>query len=455
MYKIVYVKGSSDVRAELITALSDAQYEVEIVQSIDEVPPKDPTLSLCIVDASAGESEASTRIVELGATTALHVLPLIFISYQATKRSTAIKRQFVKFVPIDVPFRVPTVVEQIAKILNNAALTEKVQAAPGASSLDPTKLGTSYGGELFAGSKSNKNFNDDLLVPQGPDREKLMKSLNELSQKHKWLGSHARRVTFVSSAVANSLKYTSKQDEEIRKASLLLNWGLKDGSVIYATHDIFLKLESAPQIMEEIVNGFKRSAEHARNNLNDPRSAEIIEAICELVLGRTPAVDNNTLFSAQCVLVTELASRASWGLGTWDPHGAHRTLRKLKDGSPIPIDASIKNTFSRMLSEAVSSKPSLTNYMPPADPSGTINQESQDAVNEAATLFGESEQIDVELKDLQPKMKLTKPVFSIDGKLILNSNIELTEDLISLLWQLAAIRPIRTPITILSTSAKK
>ena len=62
----------------------------------------------------------------------------------------------------------------------------------------------------------------------------------------------------------------------------------------------------------------------------------------------------------------------------------------------------------------------------------------------------ESNETKVAIESLQPGMKLTRPIFSFDGRKVLSGNLVLDHDLIWRIWQLSALRPLNGPLVIQS-----
>ena len=54
----------------------------------------------------------------------------------------------------------------------------------------------------------------------------------------------------------------------------------------------------------------------------------------------------------------------------------------------------------------------------------------------------------IPLSSLQPGMKLARPLVAFDGREILTGDLVLDQDLIWRIWQLAAMRPLNTPLVV-------
>lgn len=86
---ILYWRGMAEVRHDLINCLSEKQFAIQQCRSLDEVltiTEETPPLAI-IVDASAGEREASDRCIDLSTAAPLFKMQLMFISVQATRNA--------------------------------------------------------------------------------------------------------------------------------------------------------------------------------------------------------------------------------------------------------------------------------------------------------------------------------------------------------------------------------
>jgi hypothetical protein len=453
---IWYVRGSGDVRSDLIEDLRKVGYTLEVTNSVDVVVSeikKKKSVTFIIIDASAGEAEASNRIVELSASDSLFETPLILISYQAGKRSPTLKKKFKTFIPVDIPFKVSSIIEQLIKLAPPAGITSKGSEAE-TKSKEKKKGAKTSGGEHFAYADEITDFDDSLLIPEHPTREKIINALQVMSKRNDRLPVHARRVTFITSSVSNSLQLSREQDFDLRRAALILNYGSPNSPTSAHTQDLFHSSVAGQTIPQETLEHFRKSADFARDTLNDKTVEKIILTVVALLSGEDLRSYATTILPAQCILATELCNRATWGHGTWDPHGAYRAVRKMKDGVPVIFDPSVIEALSKILSEAAVSRHSLLNFYPTIEEGGDNDQNIKDASEESEMLFGDLEQIIVEIPDLRPGMRLAKPIIANDGKLILRSNIQFTTDIIWRLWQLATVRPLRPPISVLVSFSK-
>lgn len=475
--ELIYWRGSGEVRADLLHAIQVVGYELTAITDIDEVLKRelDALPGLVIVDASAGEAEASQRVIEMSAAGKLANIPIIFLSYQATKRSAVLKKTFVKFVPVDIPFKLQFLLEKLLELCpvpkefsqpespkEDTPLVPtakpsievpptRIPVVPGKiviQNADPADIRSGYGGEFFALADRFDLIDDKLIIPAAhPKRDIIARALAGITNQDEWIGLHSRRVSFIASAIGKELGFDDTRDMRIRTTGLLLNVAMRDKFRHFASHDILLSNEE--KILDTMVDLFKESARFVRDNV-DHDTAEIIETVAGL-LRYDEIADENLLLEAQCALVPELADRSTWSQEHWNSFGAHRALRRFVEGVPFKFTPEIVFAVSRIITEA-SAVRLLLNPLPtlPDETSGDDDAKRvADAQREAEQLFRIKEQMALQLADLKPGMRLTQPIISWDGKLILRANVSLNDDIIRKLWRLAALRPVRPPVAVL------
>lgn len=467
--ELIYWRGSGEVRSDLLQAIRVVGYELTVLSDIDELLKRSPDAwpGLIVVDASGGEAEASQRVIEVSAAQKLAHVPWIFLSYQATKRSAVLKKTFTKFIAVDIPFRLQDLLARLLELcpvqsssaaaaaetsspetapsLAEARIPSGVAAkaqAPQIKNLDPTKLLSGHGGEFLVLAERLDCVNDQILVPDSPNRDAVILGLNQITGRDLWMGLHARRVSYLSSAVATKLGLSAERDRVIRTAGLLLNWGLKDKPLLYATHDLLL--EPTEKFIRALGDAFTASAIFARERAKDPEVAQIIEQIVRIITSENVPADDPALLDATCALVPELIDRSAWSKEQWDPYGAYRAVHRLFKGFPFRFDEKVTTAVAKALSEASAIHRTLN---PPAeDGREPVAIEAQ---REAASLFQSVSSSQVEVADLEVGMKLSSPIISWDGRLILRSNITLDSELVMRLWKLSTVRPMRPPVTVL------
>jgi hypothetical protein len=487
---LIYWRGSGEVRNDILAALSAEGYSLKVVRTFDEV------LELCVrslpalivVDASAGENEASIRVVELSGAERIQDVAVLFFSNQATARGAVLKKQYSRFLSVDLPFSVSAFLSKLRGFLPSPSpapdvtLTESETSDAEAPSetvssraakkprvrkdsltgvayrnkflrnLDPANLPSSYGGELFCVAEETTDFDDRLLVPENhPKRELLQKALEAYQAESSWLGTHVRRVAFVTSAIANNLDWDAARDMKLRTSAIFLNWALRDQHHSILSADMFFPQNQ--RFVEMLSHAYQQGAEYLAQRAQEKEASTLLSNVSRIIAHGLPDTPELGL-EAQTLLAVELTDRACWGTGVWDPYGAYRALRKLRQGKPIHVVEEVLDGLGRVLSEAASARQSTRTFIAEGEEENAEADKQKkmvhEAMEEAIGLFGGSAHVPVQVADLRPGMMLARPIVSWDGKLILRANIPLSADIIRRLWQMVTIRPIRPPISVLA-----
>lgn len=498
---VFYWRGSAEVRADLISALERRfnvlQYR-QFEELLEEVERKKPVL--IVVDASAGQAEASKRVVELSSAETLYLQPILFVAKQASRRSENLRKNFKRIHAVDIPYSLGEVFIRFSELtgirfdhleessseaesilgrtelkdgeskseLSSTALGEfgaqpdldqgqpspreeqfkRVKAddirARLRSHRDPGNLFKSYGGKVFAIARTLEDFDDEILLPDHPSRETIKKALDFFGKQDEWLGLHARRVAFVAAAIANSLGFGAERDTNVRLVSLFLNWALVEGSRGLIRHD-YIRTQNQ-EIRDSIANGFAQAAHAVRERFEDELAARTLRTASQLILSEQTDDDFEVVQDAQCAIVVDLASRSCWAEGSWNPMGAYRTFNSLRRERVAFLgDDEVISAMMRVLGEAVSTHVTVRNVYPSvfAEP-GMSSGAAGDRIPGANGAAG----VKVRLSDLVPGMRLVQPICTLDGKLILESNVRLDEETIVHLWQLCAIRAVNPAVEV-------
>jgi len=124
---ICYWRGSAEVRDDLVAALEEHRFEVLLARGIEDVLDtlEEEKVAAVIVDGSAGQREASDRVIEITNTEALHNVPLIFISSQASKRVSLLQNRIQHIYPLDVPYHLQHVIRGIRLLIDSEGEIER------------------------------------------------------------------------------------------------------------------------------------------------------------------------------------------------------------------------------------------------------------------------------------------------------------------------------------------
>ncbi len=458
------------MRGEIVQALTSLGLVVNPVSSMHDILGRlfhfQP--ALVFVDASAGEDEASSRVVELSNAEKLQQIPVYFLSHQAVRRIDPLKRQFVNLVPVDMPYRLDDLVRSFREMLGltsepgenkdkeeiqetearreqQSAESEARRKAIIKASRDPLRLDKGSGGRVFSLARGLEDFDDRILIPTSADTVGAQRILDGLTRKDLILGLHSRRTAFVATALAQSLRYSRERIDNITLSSLLLNTGLSNAPLWVRRYDPIR--EDSYDSLTRMVEGFKSSAKMVERDAKSSEAAVTINRVADHLLGtQEPNTSLETDQNAQCVLLIELAARACWGTGFWSHYGAYRMLRYLARDEFLPYDKSILAAMLRTIAEAVCSFTTVCNI---------FTSRSREEREEVFAKFEEHIKAVTgaakrcEIFDLRSGMVLAGPLLSFDGEVVLDGGLRLNDGIIHSLWELAAVRALTKTAVVL------
>ncbi len=501
----IYFWNSATASSEkLVYALRAADSEVIRLSELDDLlercERKRP--HLIITDASADEREASQRLIELANTPKLYSIPQVFIAKDAGKIVDVLKGSFQKVTPIDTPYDVESLIESASSLLGSkskllaVSLTEiesstdpsqdasseskerlveeeVVQRKPRkvvadntetivrriAGYLDPQNLENSYGGLTFALAREVSQFSDTHLFPAGMSVLPLQDFVSRQTSEDPEVGLHIRRLAFATSAIASSLGLSRERNSLLRASAALLHFKLREKANSLRRHDFYL--DKSTTVQQEVSKSFLETAGFLRSNLNDTAIADRIECSAALLAGTETTSNSAVREDAEILLGVELALRSCWGRGYWDPSGVYRVLKAQRQGSAFISDKKVCFALAKLLGEAVTKHVTVGNifvhHFDELDPSPEKTQPiTSSSARSASSDISSSEMTPgsaiqaLSLSDLTPGRTLARPVYAVDGRLVLAAQTVLTEELILDLWELAAKRALRDEIGVLT-----
>jgi len=307
-HDVVYLRGRGEEMADLLRALESHGCRIVSTRSFDKVMEmvarKRP--AALIVDASASDAEAGERVLDLSDAKELFPIPTVFIGRRANERTRLLSQRFQTFIAVDFPVQLDGLISRVDKALGPAAAD--LSGKPRFTA-DPTQLDRTFGGSVFAAADDLSAFDDNLILPEHPQREAVADLLDAMTDRSAHLGLHARRTTFVSSAVANSLNFGAQRDTIIRTGSLLLNLGLQEEPALV---DLDLIRNFTPANRERLSAALKKSAEMIGKHLNDDAAAQTVHNAALLLRHDQAQSSSAAAQDAQCVLASELIDRTCW-----------------------------------------------------------------------------------------------------------------------------------------------
>lgn len=448
---IIYIRGRSEEHTELIAAFKKRGFHVHIVREMSDACAlaRKKLPAACILDASSSEAEVSERVIELTRAEELYSRPMIFFGKRVTEHYHPVQQEFRRYLAIDYPFKLDRLLDSFSKQteeLEEGELTPQ-QTAHSLSFTDPSKIGTGRGGVFLLHANSLDAFDDDVLLPAHPQKANLQKALSAMTEVNNWLGLHARRTTYLSSALAHSHKL-SEADQRIRTSALMLNWSLARGGDKALSFDFFS--DEAPEYLKKIAAAFRSSASVVAEKIEDADSANVIEHIAQILSRDAAKLSEEERRVAECVILAEASDRACWRFGRFNHFGANRAIRSLRDTNLIETK-DLKDGMGRVVAEAVLHQdPDVNAFRKVLTRKQKASRRAalEGAQRDATALYGATATKEVQIFNLLVGMQLAEPLVSVDGKVILPASTVMDDDSIMRVFQLAAVRPLLNPVVV-------
>jgi hypothetical protein len=447
----IYLQGITDVSVLRLQILASAGEDPVIFKDLEQVLNHivllgDNARPTVIVDACGGESELSSRIVEVTSCSKVRHLPIVLLGPNADTKAAQLKRQLPCVSGIDSASGQKSILFGLAKIASLVAGKRGSPAKPppvreelSSVILDPRAMPLGRGGPQFALLDRVDFVDDSRFVCSHPRRDKILLALDEISSSSEILGLRSRRTAGLSAAIGTRLGLQADQLESIETAALLLPWAFKDDNGLM-NHDLFLLPDNSAT--SRLGEALKASANFLREAVADEDAAHALEEMSQAI-SQSHFPPNSSL-AAHCVLGAELADRSSWAGTRWNRYGVKRAQRKLSSGESFPLNESVATNIALSLTESsgvrllISPEPALV-----YERSNELNQKlHSEALEEANALFEGKNLSDCSLSELKAGMLLAKPFVSLDGILLLRSNTRIDKNLISALQRLAVVRPL-------------
>ncbi|MFN8391673.1 MAG: hypothetical protein U0136_15395 [Bdellovibrionota bacterium] len=316
------------------------------------------------------------------------------------------------------------------------------------ASRDPEALSGSCGGEHFSLGSRLEDFDDSYVVPDGPKRAQYQTTLDAITEKDAWVGLHARRSAFVATAIGQRLSFSKKQKDNLRLVCLFINWAAVESTSPERKKD-YLQ-QGRQHELSELAQTFRESAAKIEQELGETRAAQTVELVAKLLVGDRALAEGQKelLLEAECVLIVELSDRACWSQGHWNPSGAYRTIRCLRlDSGVFVTNRPLRAAVIRVVGEGVTRHITVGNVFISIDDvesqsRSPVVRADRRAAQQSPEELSKLKAVSIRLSDLAPGMRIAQPLLARDGKLILEAQTVLSEELLFQLYQLAAVRAL-------------
>ena len=194
----------------------------------------------------------------------------------------------------------------------------------------------------------------------------------------------------------------------------------------------------------ELAKRVRECAFKAGIEMELPQLGKIIGKLSAIIGGETATGNDDITLGASCIMAADLLDRSCATRGFFEPELAYDFIRRIKRGTYSTIHPSILSCMLKILAEAVVA----TSFQLTL----AKKKRKDPSLRERARLHKEqrigTDEARVEITSLAPGMRLSRPIESYDGKVVLPEDLVLDQDLIWRIWQLSAIKPLNAPLIV-------
>lgn len=310
-------------------------------------------------------------------------------------------------------------------------------------------LGRSIGGEPLSGNGIDLDLMRSMdMMPKNPDVKMAVDAM--LIDAAPWAKSHLLRVSFVSQRIVAPLNPEAPLSEAVKSSSFLYAWSFfKDRpdllQSVVGTGGVMRKDSEAEDqggLRIELASKIKDSALAVMQEFGLERESKIISTVARLIGGEVKPADDDLSVVASAVMAADTADRICYANGSWNPRRAYSFLNRLKAGDAVDVHPTVVCCMVKLLAEAIAARTPV--YLLPKEL--RRNKELRDELMQQARRPVATHEKKVPLAALAPGMTLSQALIGMDGKEVLAPDIQLDQDLIWRIWQLSAVRPLRSVI---------
>lgn len=198
-------------------------------------------------------------------------------------------------------------------------------------------------------------------------------------------------------------------------------------------------------VRARFASGLELSAERVEADLARPDIAAVLRGFRAIVAHTSlESVSPENIELAMIVFGADSVARICFQSGWWNPRHAYKVLQRLESGWFVDLPPQVASALAKVVAAAVSEQP--RSFIVPLRIRTDPRLLSIARAQREATLRADERR--VEVADLIPGMRLSRPVDTFDGTTVLESELRLDHDLIWRLWRLSAIRPMNGPLIV-------
>jgi len=254
---------------------------------------------------------------------------------------------------------------------------------------------------------------------------------------------HILRTTVLVGRVMEALQVSPARRDAGAGAALAYAWGFGDEDPELVRQTYLSRRHR--DVRTKLTHGLERSAARVDAELGRADIAEIIRCFGALVAhDPLEGISAEVVELSMIVFGAESVARICYQSGWWNPRHAYKVLQRLESGWFGDLPPQVATALAKIVAGAVSERP--RSFIVPRRLRTDPRLLALARAHREATL--RSDEHRVELADLIPGMRLSRPVETFDGATVLEADLKLDHDLIWRLWRLSAIRPLNGPLVI-------
>lgn len=262
------------------------------------------------------------------------------------------------------------------------------------------------------------------------------------SQLGKKGAGHLYRTASISNRILEKLEVEGIEIQNARNAALLYSWSFIEKPSLMLKD--YLMPNRSP-VRREVAQYIGKSALRIESELGLGAERTIVNTMSRLLGDEYQVSDRVEDLISSTIITTDMVNRTCWQDGHWNPRAVNHLMHHFSAAEVPDIHPLVLGLTLKVLSEALEGiganllKAQALKRNPGLQIVPVTDFSKSPSLTEQTT----------PLSMLVPGMVTSRPVFTFDGRTILNRNTVLDEDLIWRIWQLAAVRPVSSICTVI------
>lgn len=252
---------------------------------------------------------------------------------------------------------------------------------------------------------------------------------------------HLYRTASISNRILEKLEVEGIEIQNARNAAMLYSWSFVERPALLIKDYL---MPNRAHLRREVAEFIGKSATRIETELGLGTERLIVNTMSRLLGDEYQVGDRVEDLISSTIITTDMVNRICWQNGHWNPRAVNHLMHHFSAAEVPDIHPLVLGLTLKVLSEAVEGiganllKAQALKRNPALKVVPPVDFVTTPSLTEEAT----------PLSMLVPGMRTSRPVFTFDGRTILNRNTVLDEDIIWRIWQLAALRPVSSICTV-------